>query len=777
VKDRPELEPRRRPARGQATLRPGQAADRPSTAPPPSSTLPPTTIGTSFRPPSREDGSIPPSLDPLGATAASPAPQSSRGRASAREADTHVTTHEPVPGDGAERGRRAKSSSTSSARPADSWASSPHSSRASRDEAAADPLVGLVVADRYRIVEPIGRGGMGIVYRVEHVRIGKLLAMKLLAGELSSNKEIVRRFKQEALTASKLSSPFTVQVFDYGVWQHLTFLVMELVEGVDLSRALRRAGPLPFPRLGRLMVQVCSSLAEAHQKGIVHRDIKPENVMLVSDEAGRESAKVVDFGLAKLRESSELNEVTIQGTVVGTPYYMSPEQILGEEVDGRTDVYSLGAVMYRMLTGSYPFTANTPIAMFTKHLNEAPPEIARTHPELGVPKGVSDAVLRCLSKKKDERFESIEELHDVLAEELRGLGVASDRDPPEVTRDGDGSRHRRGGDAEIATREELEAYEATLRRNRYGISALLGAVVLGAAGTVAGLGFGAKTSFRGEETEPNDNSGTASVLPFGEAVRGTIGRRIDENTGDQDVFRLTVPASTRAVHLRLDPLPTFGLCASVHRLGFEHATSHYCTGPLGAQPLDLPAVRLEAGDYLIVVRQDRAADASQKLATPIHENISDGYRLSLGASDDGAADVEPNDGIEGATPLAPGAELQGSLGFTDDVDVVCSTESNVAFVVDDPERRFGTVLEVTPRVGESPMPLVRVHASRAVPHSSRTRMAADVNGPWKSPPCAASRCCVELRLTRDPWAHSDAVGPRPDETRYWVRVERGGSNP
>src|SRR6185437_4727082 len=156
-----------------------------------------------------------------------------------------------------------------------------------------DPLLGMIVADRYRIVEAIGRGGMGVVYKVQHVRIGKLLAMKVLAGEMSHHPEVVRRFKREALAVSKLQSPNTVQVFDFGVSEGLTYLVMELVSGNNLGSILRAEGPMPFARLGKLVIQVCSSLAEAHQKGIVHRDIKPENLMLLSAGDGTELCKVL----------------------------------------------------------------------------------------------------------------------------------------------------------------------------------------------------------------------------------------------------------------------------------------------------------------------------------------------------------------------------------------------------------------------------------------------------------------------------------------------------
>jgi serine/threonine-protein kinase len=205
--------------------------------------------------------------------------------------------------------------------------SAPRVSSEEMEPPVADPLLGLVIAERYRIIEELGRGGMGIVYKVEHTRLGKLLAMKLLTGELARNPDVVRRFKQEALTVSKLSSANTVQVFDFGVAEGgLTYLVMELVAGEDLGRVLRRTGPLAFDRLGKLIVQVCTSLAEAHQKSIVHRDMKPENIMLLRGRDGAEAAKVLDFGLAKIREGAELNDVTSEGAIVGTPFTWTPRR-------------------------------------------------------------------------------------------------------------------------------------------------------------------------------------------------------------------------------------------------------------------------------------------------------------------------------------------------------------------------------------------------------------------------------------------------------------------
>ncbi len=660
-----------------------------------------------------------------------------------------------------------------------SYAENEGMARASRDENAADPLIGLVLAERYRIVEHLGRGGMGIVYRVEHVSIGKSLAMKLLAGELSTNKEIVRRFKQEALTVSQLSSPYTVQVFDYGHWQHLTFLVMELIEGFDLSRTLRRHGPIPFARLGKWMVHVCTSLVEAHAKGIVHRDIKPENIMLVVDESGTETAKVLDFGLAKLRESPELNEVTLQGSVVGTPYYMSPEQILGEDVDGRTDIYSLGAVMYRTLTGSFPFTATTPMAMFSKHLTEPPPNIERTHPELDIPKGISDAVQRCMSKKREERFQSVEALRTVLLTELHALGLVSSHSVLDVESEKHTKRpaHGRrplapgGADEPVATRKELEAYETQLRRNRYGAWALGGMLLAGTMGAVGWLGLRPTPSFTGVEMEPNNDAGHPNELPLGASIRGTLGKRLDEKTGDHDVYRVSVPgAGTQTIALQLDSLPNFGLCTSLYRIGYEQPTAHYCSGPNGNQALGVPQLRLDAADYLVVIHQDRSPAPGSMLAPPVYENISDHYRLTIKAQTEAGTDVEPNDELDAPQLMELADERAGSLGFSEDVDVFCSAKPGVHWVVDDGARRFGSVLEVTPFVDGSAFPLARVHGSKAQAHSSRTRMPADVNGPWTSGDCFATKCCIQLRLTRDPWAEGDASGPLPDDTRYRLEL-------
>ncbi len=663
---------------------------------------------------------------------------------------------------------------------------------------AADPLIGLIIADRYRIIEQIGRGGMGIVYRVEHTHIGKLLAMKLLAGELSSNKEVVRRFKQEAMTVSKLSNRHTVQVFDYGVWQHLTFLVMELVEGRTLARTLRRSGPMLFARLGRLMVQVCSSLSEAHGKGIVHRDIKPENIMIVPEGDGLEIARVLDFGLAKLRESSELNEVTLQGAVVGTPYYISPEQILSEPVDGRTDIYSLGAVMFRALTGAYPFRAKTPMAMFNQHLTAPPPCPNERCPDLAIPRGVAQLVTRCLQKKPEDRVPNVEQLRTTLLEELDALGLgSSDRvvlgdsssspafedtvdesPPPDSQRPTTKIDKIKRPKSHIATRDEVEAYQRKLRRTRFGAWALLGALGLGGAiAVIVAVGISGE-QFSGIESEPNNVAAEATPIPLDTPVEGLLGKRVESAQGDRDFFVFEVPDTdgrARHVSLSVTALPNVATCSILYRIGFRRPLAQFCMGRPG-QDLLVPALLIEPGGYFVAVLQDRDPYGRPR-APYIHENVSDWYRLQVSVVEPQAgAEIEPNDQPASAVRLAPGQSVTGMLAWMGDVDFICAipTTPTVQWEVDDGARKTATVLEVTPTVAGVAGPQVRIHAATARPFG-RAIMPADVNGPWTSPPVLPSEGdrCLQLKLVSDPWVERRTVAlPRPDHTRYVVKLRQ-----
>jgi serine/threonine-protein kinase len=676
--------------------------------------------------------------------------------------------------------------------------------------------MGMVIADRYRILDQLGRGGMGIVYRVEHVSLGKLLAMKLLTGELSANKEVVRRFKQEAMTVSKLSNAHTVQVFDFGQWNHLTYLVMELVSGDDLSRPLRHEGPMPYARLGKLMVQVCASLAEAHHKGIVHRDIKPENIMIIQGQRGEEIAKVLDFGLAKLRENTELNEVTLQGAVIGTPYYMSPEQVMGEEVDGRTDIYSVGALMFRAITGTQAFQAATPMGMFTKHLTEPAPSACERAPKLEIPQGVSDAIQRCMQKDAKERFQTVEELRDVLMAELTALGLPSSErlrlgsaahsssrsEPPPKkplftitgrhgktippkpaaarSKFGATGKFTRTGkivraelaQSQIATREELESYERKLRRARYGTWGVLGLLLLGGAGVAAHFALKATAQGRaGLEREPNDSANSANALALGQPVQGYVGRRIEANKGDRDFYSFELSGTEAHVSLRLTALPNIALCTLLYRVDMQQPLGQYCTGRPTAD-LTLPVLRLEPARYLVAVMQDPSPNG-----TPFTlENVSDAYELEITNITPGAGqEVEPNDDLTSAPRLMQGDTIQGTLGFVGDEDMICTSddvEGSVRWTISDGARPQGTVLEATPFFDGQPGPLVRLHAQDHKPFG-RPRLEADLNSPWQSASLLADATphCVRLRLTSDPWSDvPPGHTPEPDATLYEVTL-------
>ena len=237
-----------------------------------------------------------------------------------------------------------------------------------RDEA--DPWLGRIVDRRYRVLSRIGAGGMGLVYRVEHIQLGKVAAMKVLHADTARDSEAVRRFRTEAQAVSRLSHPNIVQTFDFGQSEGALYLVMEYVRGEDLATVVKREGPLPFEQAAPLFVQICSALTEAHDSGVIHRDLKPENIVVVQRRGERAHAKVLDFGLAKLRERSDGAEITSGGQVIGTPYYMSPEQVRSEPLDVRTDIYSLGATLYRVLTGTPPFQASTPVGVLTMHITD-----------------------------------------------------------------------------------------------------------------------------------------------------------------------------------------------------------------------------------------------------------------------------------------------------------------------------------------------------------------------------------------------------------------------
>jgi serine/threonine protein kinase len=276
---------------------------------------------------------------------------------------------------------------------------------------------GMIIRNKYQILERIGIGGMGVVYRGRHLTFNELCAIKIVNDVIAGDKNFLQRFQTEAVVTRKLRHPNAVRVDDFDYTEDgRPFIVMELVEGKNIGEVLQQEGPFPVARAVRIATQAARALGVAHKLGVVHRDIKPANIILTTGEQGEEIAKVLDFGIAKLREAAgDTNPgMTMTGMVVGTPLYMSPEQFMGKkaagEIDGRTDIYSLGVVLYQMVTAQLPFDGDTPYSLMMQHMQgtvRPPHELA---PELHIPELLSQMILKAIDKTREQRFQTAEEL-------------------------------------------------------------------------------------------------------------------------------------------------------------------------------------------------------------------------------------------------------------------------------------------------------------------------------------------------------------------------------
>jgi hypothetical protein len=537
-------------------------------------------------------------------------------------------------------------------------------------------MLGLVVADRYKLIAHLGDGGMGSVYKAEHIRMGKALAVKILRGDFDREASAVERFRSEARIVSRLSHPHTIAVFDFGEIEALGgfYLAMEYVPGRDLARVLREDGSLPEARVADIGQQILGSLAEAHQAGIVHRDMKPGNVMLMQTGPGEDFAKVLDFGIAKLRDEASTSQ-TGTGSIVGTPNYLSPEQARGDRLDARADLYAVGCVLYELVCGQAPFAGRSPMAVVNAHLHEAPPPLDLAAP--GTSRRLVQLVHKALAKRPEDRFASADEMREAILALGEPTSTRSLAPSPQLT-----------GELKIARREDFAEFERqvrALRRRR--LLAPLWALVLAllagglvwrwndvygqlsarAPAVAARLPEALRPADRydGEEHEPNDDPAHANPLPLPPGpdgapaggvvtVRGTIGARSGPTSGDVDVYRIVVPPSARSRDL-VASWHADGSPDGIRGLDVALALNRTPTGdsPGTSAPLVASVDRggpgrperliapVEPGTYYLSVRE-RHDEATGPVEKP-----TDPYLLEVRLADHSAGqEVEPNDSPE-----------------------------------------------------------------------------------------------------------------------------------
>jgi serine/threonine protein kinase/Tfp pilus assembly protein PilF len=271
---------------------------------------------------------------------------------------------------------------------------------------------GTLFADRYEIIEELGKGGMGAVYRVEDTKAKEEIALKLIKSEIAAESKTIERFRNELTTARKIRHRNVCGMYDLNEDKGTHFITMEYVPGEDLQSFLRRAGSLTISKAIAIAKQVCEGLSEAHGLGIVHRDLKPANIMI--DKSG--NARIMDFGIAR---SIKGKGISGAGVIIGTPEYMSPEQVDGIEADQRSDIYSFGVILYKMITGTLPFDGETPLSIAVQHRSDAPKNPNEINPQ--IPDDLNSVIVKCLTKEREQRYQSADELHSELENIGKGI--------------------------------------------------------------------------------------------------------------------------------------------------------------------------------------------------------------------------------------------------------------------------------------------------------------------------------------------------------------------
>ncbi len=289
----------------------------------------------------------------------------------------------------------------------------------------------------YKLISPLSEGGMGIIYSGEHIHTGQKLAIKLLHPTFAKQQRAVERFKHEAKAVGALQHPNLVSISDFGITERrrIPYLVMELIQGENLEQVIKRGEAIPPQRFFSMFDQVLDALSHAHKRMVIHRDMKPSNILLTRTDDGREFVKIVDFGIAKImtgegEEGSNTQELTRTGDLIGSPLYMSPEQGLGTKLDARSDIYSVGCVMYECIVGEPPLLGSTAVQTIMMHINETPKTLREARPNLNIPASIDNFVMKALAKNPDHRYQTMDEMREALhAVRANPQGVAANYPP------------------------------------------------------------------------------------------------------------------------------------------------------------------------------------------------------------------------------------------------------------------------------------------------------------------------------------------------------------
>jgi serine/threonine-protein kinase len=274
-----------------------------------------------------------------------------------------------------------------------------------------DPLVGTTLAGNYEILEFLGQGGMGVVYKARHALMDRIVAIKMLQAALITDSMSVKRFQQESKAASRINHPNVISVYDFGISPTgQPYIVMDFLAGTPLSHLIKTDGQVSVERTIKILAPACDGLHHAHRQGVIHRDLKPSNIVLIEFNGEKDFVKVVDFGVAKITGSVESQKLTQVGEVCGSPVYMSPEQCRGEDLDRRSDIYSMGCVIYESLTGQLPILGKSMVETMARHVTDMPRSFHDARPDLYIPERLEQVVFRALAKSREDRHQSMEEL-------------------------------------------------------------------------------------------------------------------------------------------------------------------------------------------------------------------------------------------------------------------------------------------------------------------------------------------------------------------------------